>query len=141
MLRKGIDDIRLLRSSDPRITEQMLDLSPYRAVSRQPAIRRDMSVAIDADITAEEIGDRVRGALGSKAGAVELVEVLGETPYDAMPPQALARIGMRRGQKNVLVRVVLRDLERSLTHGEANELRDCIYAALHEGDRGQWACA
>ncbi|HEY3234175.1 MAG TPA: hypothetical protein VGJ84_05635, partial [Polyangiaceae bacterium] len=33
MLRKGIDDIRLLRSRDRRIASQMGDLSPYRPVS------------------------------------------------------------------------------------------------------------
>jgi phenylalanyl-tRNA synthetase alpha chain len=30
MLRKGFPDIRLLRSREPGISEQMLDLSPYR---------------------------------------------------------------------------------------------------------------
>jgi phenylalanyl-tRNA synthetase alpha chain len=33
MLRKRIDDIRVLRSTDPRIAAQMLDLAPYRPVS------------------------------------------------------------------------------------------------------------
>src|SRR5262249_33700174 len=33
MLRKGITDIRLLRSDDPRVAEQMLTLEPYREVS------------------------------------------------------------------------------------------------------------
>jgi phenylalanyl-tRNA synthetase alpha chain len=33
MLRKGVDDIRLLRSDDPRIAAQMLDLEPWRPVS------------------------------------------------------------------------------------------------------------
>jgi phenylalanyl-tRNA synthetase alpha chain len=141
MLRKGIDDIRLLRSTDPRVVEQMLDLSPYRQVSRQPAVRRDMSLAIDADLVAEELGDRVRSALGDGASAVEIVEVLSETPYEAMPPQARARIGMGPSHKNVLLRVVLRDLARSLTHEEANQLRDRIYSALHEGERSEWACA
>ena len=46
MLRKGMNDIRLLRSDDPRVVEQMLDLSPYRPVSDQPAIRRDLSIAV-----------------------------------------------------------------------------------------------
>jgi phenylalanyl-tRNA synthetase alpha chain len=141
MLRKGVDDIRLLRSAQPRVREQMVDLSPYRPVSRQPAVRRDMSLAIADDLAPEELGDRVRAALGERASAVELVEILSETPYEALPAQAIERIGMEAGQKNVLVRVVLRDLDKSLTHEEANELRDRIYAALHEGSRGQWACA
>jgi phenylalanyl-tRNA synthetase alpha chain len=32
MLRKGIDDVRLLRARDPRVTVQMQDLSPFRAI-------------------------------------------------------------------------------------------------------------
>jgi phenylalanyl-tRNA synthetase alpha chain len=41
MLRKGIDDVRLLRSTDPRVRRQLDDLQPYRPVSQMPAIRRD----------------------------------------------------------------------------------------------------
>ena len=43
MLRKGIDDIRLLRATEPRIAGQMLDPSPYRPVSSMPPVRRDLS--------------------------------------------------------------------------------------------------
>ena len=46
-----IDDIRVLRSTDPRIAAQMLDLAPYRPVSSQPAIERDLSIAIAAHTT------------------------------------------------------------------------------------------
>ncbi len=42
MIRKEIDDIRLLRCSDQRVANQLLDLTPYTPVSRQPAIRRDL---------------------------------------------------------------------------------------------------
>lgn len=41
--------------------------------------------------------------------------------------------GMVPGQPNVLVRVLLRHLERTLTDAEANGLRDRIYGALHQG--------
>jgi phenylalanyl-tRNA synthetase alpha chain len=139
MLRKGIPDIRLLRSTDPRIAGQMTDLAPYRPVSAMPPVRRDLSVAIQADDTAEDLGDRVRDALGPDADAVEEVAVLAETPHHLLPPQAVARLGIRPGQKNVLVRVVLRHLERTLTHEDANRLRDRIYAALHQGSAHQWA--
>ena len=44
-----------------------------------------------------------------------------------------ARIGLQPGQKNVLVRVVLRHPSRTLTREEANELRDDVYDALHRG--------
>jgi phenylalanyl-tRNA synthetase alpha chain len=139
MLRKGIDDIRLLRSPDPRVAGQMLDLSPYRPVSAQPPVRRDLSVAVAAEATLEELGDRVRAALGERAECVEEVAVVSETPLAALPPRAAARLGMRPGQKNVLLRVVLRHPTRTLTHGEANGLRDEVYAALHEGSVHHWA--
>ncbi len=139
MLAKGIGDIRLLRSEDPRVAAQMLDLAPYRPVSGQPAVRRDLSVATARDRTPEEIGDRVRQALGRRADALEAVEVLSETPGEQLPAAAAARLGILPGQKNVLVRLVVRDLARTLTSEEANELRDAVYAALHEGTAWQWA--
>ena len=139
MLRKQIPDIRLLRASDPRIAGQMLDLAPYRPVSVMPAATRDLSIAADAGDTAEDLGDRVRAALGERAQAVESVAVVSHTAHDALPAAARARIGLAPGQHNLLVRVVLRDLERTLTAAEANELRDRIYAALHRGAAHQWA--
>ena len=139
MLRKGIPDIRLLRSSDRRIAEQMLDLEPYRPVSAMPPIARDLSVAVDADDEVEELGDRVRDALGDEAEAVEEVVVLSQTPYVELPRAAIIRMGMSPQQKNVLVRVVLRHLEKTLADAEANELRDRIYAGLHRGSADEWA--
>jgi phenylalanyl-tRNA synthetase alpha chain len=139
MLRKGIDDIRLLRSADPRVASQMLDLGPYRAVSSMPAIRRDLSIAVADATTAEEVGDRVRSALGARAEAVEEIAIVSETAGGSLPVAARERLGLSEGQKNVLVRVVLRDLARTLTHAEANTLRNTVYAALHEGSVKAWA--
>jgi phenylalanyl-tRNA synthetase alpha chain len=139
MLRKGLDDIRLLRSADPRIASQMLDLEPYRPVSSMPAVRRDLSLVLGEEDTPEELGDAVRAALGKRAELVESVEVRSETPYQALPAAAVARLGIAPGQKNVLLRVVLRALERTLTHEECNVLRDDIYAALHRGASWEWA--
>jgi len=139
MLRKGIDDIRLLRSGDARVASQMMDLSPYRPVSRMPPIRRDLSIAVAADVTGEELGDRVRQLLGERSRSLEAVEVLSETPRDHLPAAAITRIGLQPGQKNVLLRLTVRDLEHTLTDVEANALRDEIYAAIHEGSAHQWA--
>lgn len=139
MLRKGIPDIRLLRSTDRRIADQMLDLSAYRPVSAMPAVTRDLSVAVNADDQVEELGDRVRDALGDDATAVEEVSVVSTTAYQNLPSSAITRMGMNPTHKNILVRVVLRCLERTLTDTEANELRDRIYGALHQGDAHEWA--
>ena len=139
MLRKGIDDIRLLRSGDPRVAGQLLDLAPYRPVSAMPPARRDLSVAVGAEVDAEQLGDRVREALGPDAAALEEVRVLSETPVGSLPRAAAERLGIRPGQKNVLLRVVVRDLDRTLTAAEANRLRDRVHAALHQGEAWQWA--
>lgn len=140
MLRKGIGDIRLLRSDDPRVEGQMRTLEPYREVSPMPATARDLSIAVAAAVDGEELGDRVRRALDPAAlDAVEEVRVVRETPGADLPPQAVARIGLRPGQKNVLLRLVLRHPTRTLTAEEGNAVRNRVYAAVHEGDAHQWA--
>lgn len=140
MLRKGLPDIRLLRSRDPRVADQMLDLSPYRPVSAMPPVRRDLSVAVGPDVDAsdEVVGDRVRAALGSDADSVETVAVVSETARDDLPLPAQRRLGILPGQRNLLVRLMIRPLDRTLTDAEANRLRDRVYAELHEGSRGEW---
>jgi len=65
--------------------------------------------------------------------------VLSATPCWQLPASAISRLGAKPGQKNLLVRVVLRDLEKTLTNQTANALRDRIYRALHQGTEYQWA--
>jgi phenylalanyl-tRNA synthetase alpha chain len=139
MLAKHIPDIRLLRSGDPRIARQMLDLARYQPVSSMPPITRDLSVAVCEDDDEETLGDRIRDALGADTSCVEEVRVLSATSYQQLPASAISRLGAKPGQKNLLVRVVLRDLEKTLTNQTANALRDRIYGALHQGTQYQWA--
>ncbi len=139
MVRKGVGDIRLLRAEDPRIARQMLDLDPYVPVSDQPPIRRDLSIAAPQDASAEEIGGRIRAALGDRLDQLESADVLAQTPYEDLPAAAHERMGLGPGQKNVLLRLVIRHPVRTLTRGEANELRDLVYRAVHQGSRMEWA--
>ena len=135
MIRKGIEDIRLLRSEDLRIARQMLDLEPYESVSNQPSIRRDLSIAVDRELTVEELGDRIRESLHERLDELESVEVLGETAYGELPPTAHRRMGMSADQKNVLLRLEIRHPTRTLRREEANDLRDQVYRAVHRGRR------
>ncbi len=139
MLNKHIPDIRLLRSDDRRVTAQMLDLAPYRPVSNLPSIRRDLSVAVDAHDSAEDIGDRIRNELGDEVDVVEEVTVLSETAHAELPTTAVERLGMTDGQKNMLLRIIIRPLERTLSDDDANCIRDRIYDAIHQGSNHQWA--
>ncbi|MFC4951175.1 hypothetical protein [Pseudonocardia sp. GCM10023141] len=148
MLRKHVPDIRLLRATDPRIAEQMLDLAPWRPVSMQPAVQRDLSVVIgsgddssgvgNSGVDHELIGDRARNGLGPDADVLESLTVRTVTAHEDLPVHVQQRLGTVAGQSNVLVRIVLRPLDRTLTDAAANVLRDRVYAALHEGPVMEW---
>ena len=99
MLVKGIPDIRLLRSADPRIAGQMRDLAAYQPVSSMPPVTRDLSVAVAEDEDEETLGDRVREALGADAPCVEEVRVLAATAYDRLPGRRPAASGPGRGRR------------------------------------------
>jgi len=133
MLRKGIDDIRLLRAIEPRIADQLLDLEPWRPVSRLPPIRRDLSIVAEAGVDAESLGDAVRTSLGSRADALESVELVAVTGWAALPPTARHRLGLRPDQVNALVRLTLRPVTATMTDATANVLRDEVYRAIHVG--------
>lgn len=136
MLRKQIPDIRMLRAREPRMVAQMDDLEPWRPVSLLPPMRRDLSIVLAAGraIDGELLGDRSREILGSAASVLESLEVLAATDYDEVPIRARERLRLRPGQRNVLLRMVLRPLSETLTAQEANEIRDRLYLALHEGE-------
>ena len=104
MLRKGIDDIRTLRSTDPRIQTQMSDLSRWRPVSTLPAVRRDISIVITADQDDETIGDTIRDSLADRIDDIETVTVVARTPHEVLPVAARDRLGTQPGQVNALVR-------------------------------------
>ena len=126
-------DIRLLRSTDKRIEEQMKNLEPWQPVSQMPPIRRDISIVVPADMDAEVLGDRVRTALNGRADDLESVELLALTAHAELPVKAQERLQIREGQANALIRLVLRPLTRTMTDPQANQIRDDVYLALHEG--------
>lgn len=136
MTLKDIPDIRYLRSNNPRIAEQMTNLEPYVEVSNQPAIRRDMSYSVPLGYVEEDISSDIREALKDKVDTLEEVEMLSETPYDSLPSIARERLGCQPDQKNVLVRVTLRHLERSITNEEANEIYQQVYKGVNKGTAG-----
>jgi len=135
MLRKGIRDIRLLRSENPDIQAQLLDLRPYRPVSVMPEVRRDLSLVLGsaAEADVELLGDCARTALGAEAELLAALEIRAVTPASGLPPGAVERLRLAPDQVNVLLRLVLQPLDRTLTDEDANVLRDRVYLALHRG--------
>lgn len=133
MLRKAIPDIRYLRAEDPRIAAQMLTLDPWQHVSPLPPSRRDISVVMSEEEDEETLGDRIRTALGDGADVIESVEVLSRTTHERLPEAARTRLATRSGQVNLLLRIVLRPIDHTLTSDQANVIRNEIYRAVHEG--------
>ncbi|BAZ41153.1 phenylalanyl-tRNA synthetase alpha chain [Calothrix sp. NIES-4101] len=134
MLVKGIDDIRLLRSTHPQIAAQMINLEPLRPVSNKPSICRDLSIVTGVDTEIEDICEEIVKVLGNEVDLLEAVDILSETHYHQLPPQAIQRLGMQRNQKNLLVRITLRSLHGSITNQYANTLREVIYQRIHRGN-------
>lgn len=126
MVRKNIKDIRLLRSTNEKVLSQMQDLKPYNEVSSMPAVTRDISVVVDKNLDVELLGDMVRDS-GVDTHLIEEVSILSETAYEDLPEKAKERLGIEPSEKNILVRIVLRSLERTLTNEECNNYRDIIY--------------
>jgi phenylalanyl-tRNA synthetase alpha chain len=133
MVRKGIKDIRLLRSTNEKVLCQMNDLEPYKEVSCMPAVVRDISVVVDKNLDIELLGDMVRES-GVDVHLIEEVIILSETPYEELPDTAKQRLGIEEREKNILVRIVLRSLERTLTNEECNTYRDIIYRHISTKD-------
>ena len=136
MILKGIDDIRILRSEDPRIKQQMTNLDPYHSVSKYPPIRQDLSVSVSRNTNEEDVCEAIKDSLGNNANVIEEITIVSETPYEQLPQKAIERLGIKPDQKNMLIRVVLRSHERSLTHEEANDMRDKMYRAVDQSETG-----
>lgn len=136
MIIKKIPDIRILRDPDPRIAQQMENLDVYKPVSKYPKIIRDISFSVESDYSEEDVAELIRDSMGENVSTLEEVSVTSETPYDELPPQAIERLGIKKGQKNILARLVFRSLSHSMTKKEANTYRDMVYTYVDESGTG-----
>lgn len=136
MALKEIPDIRFLRSQEPRIAAQMLNTEKFKEVSGMPPISRDMSYCVPESDTEEDINESIKDAFGDKAFLVENVKIISRTKYADLPPVAREKLGAEPGQDNVLVNIMLRHPDSTLTKKEANALYDEVYPKLHKGTKG-----
>jgi len=59
--------------------------------------------------------------------------VLGRSAHEGLPDAARVRLGTKDGQVNLLLRIILRPIDRTLTADQANGIRNDIYRTVHEG--------
>lgn len=136
MIAKNIDDIRILRDEDERVVRQMQTLDKYKVVSRQPMIKRDLSLAIPQGILLEEMTEKIQDLLGDQSTLVEEISLVEATPYEKLPEIARTRLGIKNGQDNWLLRIILRHPSRSISSDEANGVYKMLYEQIHEGEGG-----
>jgi phenylalanyl-tRNA synthetase alpha chain len=111
---------------------------PQIEIPHSPTLQRDLSIAVAAE-SAASIDERVRKSLGARASGLQEVIVLSQTRYLDLSTSSRRRLGIAPGQVHVQLRLVIRDLERTLSADEANELRDAVVDILHEGAVRTWA--
>lgn len=115
MIKFEIPDIRILWSTDPRITSQFTDInSKYKEVSKYPPITRDISFIIDKSINLNNYYELVRDEAGD---LIEEVKLMDSYENDE-------KFGA--GKKSYTFHIVYRSLEKTLTNEEVNVIHDKI---------------
>jgi phenylalanyl-tRNA synthetase alpha chain len=139
MIMKDIDDIRILLDKRISIQSQLTNLKKYKQVSNQPATKRDLSIAIEESINEEELTELIlKNTNQETQNLIETIKIISETSYSNLPEIAIKRLGIKTGQKNVLLRIVLRDLAKTLESEKANNIYNEIYQKIHKGTAGYW---
>nr|HPQ95999.1 phenylalanine--tRNA ligase subunit beta [Thiolinea sp.] len=91
----------------------------YQAVSRFPAIRRDLALVLDKTVLSSSLGE----VIGRTAPA----QLIGWNIFDVY-----AGKGVEEHQKSVALSLILQDFSRTLSDDEVNRIIDTIVAALHD---------
>lgn len=135
MIIKNINDIRILRSENPRIKHQMLNLEKFIIVSDQPATKRVLSYSTSIGKSEEDICEEIRDELKQNAIFIEKIEY-SEILYENLPEKAKINLGIHPNQKNVVVTLTFRSLENSLPKKTVNSWVQNLYPKLNKGSRG-----
>jgi phenylalanyl-tRNA synthetase alpha chain len=110
----ALPDIRLLWSTDPRVTKQLHMGQKFVEVSKYPAIVRDISFVVKKDFMPNVYFDLVRDVAGD---LVEQVELLDEYENDE-------KFG--KDKKSYAYRVTYRASDRTLTNEEIDILHKTL---------------
>lgn len=112
MIKMEIPDIRILWSTDERITSQFKDInSKFKEVSKFPETTRDISFIINKDVSLNNYYEIVRDYAENLIEEVKLLdEYENEEKFGA-------------NKKSYTFRIVYRSSERTLTNEEINEIQ------------------
>jgi phenylalanyl-tRNA synthetase beta chain len=93
--------------------------APYRRPPAYPSIERDLNLVVDNAVRWADLAETVRGAADSLLERLDYVDVY----RNEKDPQ------LGKSKKSVLLSLVLRDAEQTLTGQQADAVRDAVVAA------------
>jgi phenylalanyl-tRNA synthetase alpha chain len=118
-----LPDIRLLWSTDPRVTSQLVLGKKYKEVSKYPPIVRDISFIVDTTFAPNNYFDLIREVVGEDL--IEEVKLL-DSYTD---PKKFGE-----NKISYTYRIIYRSLDRTLLNSEVDEL----HKKLEEATRSQY---
>ena len=110
----SLPDIRLLWSTDERVTKQLQLGRIYQEVSKYPPTLRDISFIVDKDVALNNYYEIVREFAGNLIEEVKHLDTF----------ENEAKFGP--GKVSHTFRIIYRSPERTLTNDEVNEIQDKI---------------
>ncbi|MEB4592256.1 phenylalanine--tRNA ligase subunit beta [Candidatus Thiothrix sp. Deng01] len=114
----GLEQPVYLFELDMRLLAQRI-LPKYQAISRFPAIRRDLALLVREDVLAVALENAVR-----KAAVPQLVSYYLFDVYSGK--------GIPEGRKSVALSLILQDFSRTLEDAEINRIVEGVVASLQE---------
>jgi len=110
MASMDLPDIRLLWSEDLRVTKQLKLGRTYQEVSKFPPVMRDISFIVGTDFVLNDYFDLIRDIGGSMVEEVSQIDKY----------ENAEKFGA--GKMSYTFRIIYRDLEKTLTNDEVNDL-------------------
>lgn len=105
-----LPDIRLLWSDDERVKKQLVLGNKFKEVSKFPPVVRDISFVVDTEFVLNDYFDAIRDVGGERVEEVELLDKY----------ENAAKFG--EGKTSYTFRITYRDLNKTLTNTEVNEM-------------------
>jgi phenylalanyl-tRNA synthetase alpha chain len=112
-----LPDIRLLWSTDPRVTQQLKLGQKYKEVSKYPSVVRDISFIVTSDFAPNNYFDLIRETVGEDM--IEEVQLLDKF-------ENAQKFG--EGHVSYTYRIVYRSLDKTLTNDEVDQLHKKLEA-------------
>lgn len=113
------EDVYILEIDLDRLLAKKVGKMKYKEISKFPNIKKDLSIVVDKNISAQEIGMKIKKAAGSMLEAHEVFDV-----YTGK--------GIDENKRSISFALTFGKQDRTLTDEEINEVMNKIIASLEK---------